>query len=520
MPAVSEAVSDTTPPQSGGRSFVSNVLWNWFGAIANIAAGLFLQPYIIRQLGSTRYGIWALVFSTLDYLENVRSRLPRRDCELYGPIQSTRRLLLTCMLSSAAVYFGSLGLGICLFVVFFSTRFPALFKVPAEYAADSVFLAIVVGVSVAIGLISALFSGMLEAFQRFDLLNRAYVSVMMIRMAGSILLLYLGYGLVELGLLYLGTQLAERLWNIRNVLQLVPQLRLRISEARVETLRSMFGYSFSSFLLNNAMLAGNQAPLVMIGYMSSAASVGFFSLPFRLVNYAGDVIPRVGSVTTPRSLSSMSVTRHQSAFTEVINRYCYTLFLPLTVFFLVYGYPLLARLVAPDFAARSAPVLPLIAIVVAVTTAGMFNTQATLVGQARHRIYAYGLTLEVICLVGALAWSVPRYGIVGAAWSILTVMTFSRGLVPAALFCRYNASSLGQFLWFIYAGPTLTAIPVALLAFILRGSILPGRNWPELVAAGAVIATVFLAAAFYTCVLPEHRRHAIDLIAARLRRSI
>ena len=45
------------------------------------------------------------------------------------------------MLSSAAVYFGSLGLGICVFVVFFSARFPALFKVPAEYAADSVFFA-------------------------------------------------------------------------------------------------------------------------------------------------------------------------------------------------------------------------------------------------------------------------------------------------------------------------------------------------------------------------------------------
>ena len=147
-------------------------------------------------------------------------------------------------------------------MVFFSAKFPALFKVPAEYAADSVFLARVVGVSVAIGLFSALFSGILEAFQRFDLLNRAYVSVMMIRMAGSILLLYLGYGLVELGLLYLGTQLAERLWNIRNVLQLVPQLRLRIGEAQHQTLRSMFGYSFSSFLLNNAMLAGNQAPLV------------------------------------------------------------------------------------------------------------------------------------------------------------------------------------------------------------------------------------------------------------------
>ena len=185
MPAVSEAVSDTTPPQSGGKSFVANVLWNWFGAIANIAAGLFLSPDIIRQLGSTRYGIWALVFSTLDYLRmfdlgfraaivNYTARYRARD-----DYSSLNR-----MLSSAAVYFGSLGLGICLFVVFFSAKFPTLFKVPAEYAADSVFLARVVGF-VAIGLFSALFSGILEAFQRFDLLNRAYVSVMMIRMAGS-----------------------------------------------------------------------------------------------------------------------------------------------------------------------------------------------------------------------------------------------------------------------------------------------------------------------------------------------
>ena len=76
----------------------------------------------------------------------------------------------------------------------------------------------------------------------------------------------------------------------------------------------------------------------MIGYMSSAASVGFFSLPFRLVNYAGDVIPRVGSVTTSKiaELDERNATSVKQ-FTEVINRYCYTLFLPLTVFFSCMG---------------------------------------------------------------------------------------------------------------------------------------------------------------------------------------
>src|SRR3954454_18882416 len=149
MPAVSEAVSETISPKSGGKSFVSNVLWNWFGAVANICAGLCLQPYIIRQLGSTRYGIWALVFSTLDYLRlfdlgfrasivNYTARFRARE-----DYESLNRLL-----SSAAVYFGSLGVGICAFAVFFGAHFPTLFKVPPEYASDSVSLARVVGISV------------------------------------------------------------------------------------------------------------------------------------------------------------------------------------------------------------------------------------------------------------------------------------------------------------------------------------------------------------------------------------
>jgi hypothetical protein len=115
-------------------------------------------------------------------------------------------------------------------------------------------------------------------------------------------------------------------------------------------------------------------------------------------------------------------------------------------------------------------------------------------------------------------WSIPRYGIVGAAWSTLLVLLVSRGLVPAVLFCRYNGSSLARFLGYIYGVPTLTALPVGVAAYWLRQTILPGRNWPELVAAGAIISILFISAAFRTCLEPEHRQHAIDLISAAVKR--
>src|ERR1017187_7632305 len=57
------------PPQ-GQRAarFFAGVLWNWVGVALNIVIGLLISPYIIRKLGSERYGIWVLVFSLVEYL--------------------------------------------------------------------------------------------------------------------------------------------------------------------------------------------------------------------------------------------------------------------------------------------------------------------------------------------------------------------------------------------------------------------------------------------------------------------
>ena len=57
-------------PQGGRRAsrFFAGVLWNWVGVALNIAIGLLLSPYIIRKLGPERYGIWALVFTLVEYL--------------------------------------------------------------------------------------------------------------------------------------------------------------------------------------------------------------------------------------------------------------------------------------------------------------------------------------------------------------------------------------------------------------------------------------------------------------------
>jgi len=509
-------------PAHSRKAFIGNAIWNSLGAVSTIAAGLLLQPYIVRKLGPARYGIWALVFSTLDYLRlfdfglrasvvNYAARLRAR-----GDQESMNQLV-----STACVFYGALAIAVVAVSLAVSPVFADWFKVPDEYRHDATLLVMIVGASVGLGLFASVFTGLLEAFQRFDLVNRPYIASMTVRMVGSVVLLYYGHGLISLGLLALLCAIGERSANVRGVFMAFPDLRIRFRHASTVTLRSLTGYSFSSFLISNAILISNQSPMVMIGYLVSATEAGFYSLPTRLIGYVGDIVARVGTVTASR-VADMDERGKAAAMLEwiaVLNRYCYALFLPFVLFLLVWGPALIERMVGPSFAARSAVVLAPVAILTALTTAGMFNTVAAIIGQGRHRVYAYGLTVEIVVYFLALAWSIPRFGIAGAAFSGLIVLGFSRGLLPAWEFCRQNNASLLWFLRMIYLRPTLLALPVAAIGCILQQTVLSGSSLPQLVLAGGVMSALFGLGAFGFVLQPQHRRELVHLIHVRLLRQ-
>jgi hypothetical protein len=57
----------------------------------------------------------------------------------------------------------------------------------------------------------------------------------------------------------------------------------------------------------------------------------------------------------------------------------------------------------------------------------------------------------------------------------------------------------------IYVRPLLTAIPVLALGWALKHSILPGRTWGELIAAGILCGGAYAAIAVFACIEPQHR---------------
>jgi O-antigen/teichoic acid export membrane protein len=176
------------------------------------------------------------------------------------------------------------------------------------------------------------------------------------------------------------------------------------------------------------------------------------------------------------------------------------------VFLLVYGYPLLLRWVGPVMANQSGPLMPIFLLAYSLVLAAQYNSSSLLYGVGRHGGYARGLVVEAVLYVAALAFVVPRYGIVGAAWATAALMIAGRGIYTPWLVAQALDYSWFSYMNGIYVRPLLAGIPALALEWALKSSVLPGKTWPELVAAGCISGLVYAAVAFFVCVAPNHRQ--------------
>ena len=129
------------------------------------------------------------------------------------------------------------------------------------------------------------------------------------------------------------------------------------------------------------------------------------------------------------------------------------------------------------------------------TLAGQYNSSSILFGMAKHAAYARSLLVECVLLIVALWVTVPRYGILGAAWATATLMILNRGMLTPYLLCRNLNFSWLRYMTGIYFRPASCGIPVVAFAYFLKLHGLSGSNWRELFIALIVIIGCYFAAA-------------------------
>lgn len=511
------AVTTTDTPRPG---FLHNVVWGWLGVGVNLAIGILLIPIIMRKLGVERYGLWVLIFSVVDYMRvldfgfraavinGVARFRERQDWE------GVNRTVVT-----ALTYFFAVA-ATCVLAAWI-VRYPLAEALVLDDAGPGAALAdamrreastliVLVALAVSVRLVSSPLTATLEGLVRFDIVNRAYIGALLFRSVTSLSLLLLGFGLVEMAWVVLVAQIGEAVYTWSRVRKLVPHFHVARHHFDSQVFRGLFGYGRYSAVISAANLVSINAPATVLGSVRTAAEVGFFSLPYRLLMYSAEALAKVSDVTASVTAGLDERGDRQRVWNLAVltNRTCFALYMPVAIFLSIYGAPLLRLMVTEEVARQSGGLFPILVIGFLFAIAGQYNAGAVLIGQGKHSVYAYGALVEALATIGLLLVVVPTSGIQGAAWVVSLAILGGRGVFLAVMLCVKNGFSLPQYLGAVY-GPGLgAAIPIVVFAVWLERAVLPGATWFELIAAGVLIAGTYFSLAFFLVLRPDHR-HAV-----------
>lgn len=486
-----------------------------------MASGIFLSPYLIGKLGADGFGVWVLVFGLIEnywlFDLGLRSATVKYTAEYRAKNQPWR---INEIVNTGVVYFSGVALLLMGGSWLLSRYVDRVFKVAPGHLFEFQFLIVIVGASWSLGMIFNVFNATLEGFQRFDISSRIWIAVTVIRVAGTALLLLLGYRLIALGVLVVAAQLFGYALSFFYVRRLFPEQRFSPRLANFRTFRQLVSYGIHTVTGTIATQLLNQSAPLVIGHFRPAAHVGYYSIPTRLLQYTGDAVSRVALVTTS-NVSDLQARQDHAAIPRIgilVNRYCLALFMPVAVFLLVYGEQLIRVWIRdPAYVTMSAPLIPILTIGTLIAVAGQFNSGAVLFGIARHQRYTRGLLAEGLALVTGLWFLTPSFGIAGAAWLSAILMIAVRGLYAPWLVCRELDFSYALYMRSIYVRPALAAVPVLAIAFWTERTLLPGSSLTQVLAAAAGIALAYYAVALFAVVERPHLTVVSAMIARRLK---
>jgi len=177
--------------------YAKNSFFNVTGYVSVILLVFLTTPYIVHNLGYERYGILSLVLLVLGYFAFLDLGLGAAVVKFVAHYYTLKQYQkINAVLNSIFTLFMLIGVigGVLIFL--FARYFSSdLFKIPNHLKTETLYCFYIAAFGFFLNLIFTVIAKIPEAIQRFDIVNIISVSVGIFINVGSVVVLYLGYGL-------------------------------------------------------------------------------------------------------------------------------------------------------------------------------------------------------------------------------------------------------------------------------------------------------------------------------------
>jgi O-antigen/teichoic acid export membrane protein len=489
-------MSQNTGVQEGvhGAALARNTIINFSGLAIPLAVGFLTIPYVIRYLGTTRFGILSIVWIVFGYFGMFELGLGRTTTKYIaealgrGEMDRVPGYFWTTVVLQIAV--GALAfLALYLAAPVLSDHF---LKVPAGFGAETRLTLQLVALSLPVNFVSSSFRGVLEAGHRFDLVNAVKIPLNVLFYGLPLIGALLRARLPGIVVMLILSRLLGLLFWAMCCFRVFPVLRAKPVFVRTY-LRPLL--SFSGWLALSGILYAVITSLdrLFIGNMVGMDAVGYYSAPFEAVSRIGIVPGSLALVLFP-AFSFLNGGNQIDRIERIVSRsvkYLLILTGPLLLLVAFFSREILGLWLGPEFALRSTAVLRMLAVGFLVNSlvAVAYNY---LQGIGRVDITTKFQILELLAYT-VLMWAFVRaWGINGAALATA---------IRLAVFTFFNFWAAGKFgrirlgrLWEGGTGRLVFLLLAYVAGLALCDRVLHAKTIGALALSAALVPAVYLLA--------------------------
>jgi O-antigen/teichoic acid export membrane protein len=495
---------------------VKNSVFNLGGQVLPLIIALAAMPVSLHGLGLERFGVLLLAWSLLGYFVFFDLGLGRGTTRFFAEAlannEPDRLQSIFWVSTSLNVVVGLVGL--VAMVLLAPVLVGSVSKVPATMVAETTTVFILLAFSIPMITVTAVFRGVLEAAERFDL-----VSIIKAPSNGSLFLIPLvcvplGAGLITIVLLLVLSRIATAIVFYIMVARLFPQQTRSFAFRRDQAvlLLRYGGWVTVTNLLNPFVIYGER---LIIATVLSLALVSYYSAPYELISRIA-IIPFSLSLTLFPMFSGRTTMNGAETLNQLVvrpSKYLLLLMTPIAALFIAFAPEILRLWLGADFAEKSTTLLRILAVSFFFNSLG-YVPLAAVQGLGRPDLKAK-LDMVATVIFGAAVWmGIAWFGITGAAWAKLVVTLFD---TIGLLWCTITILRVSPRALFVDGFGGVTIASLAMLGAMLLVSCAGG----SLILRATLLvltATAFVVIFFKTAVT-GYDRIAVSSMLARMRRA-
>ncbi len=409
-------MSENSRTLTKSNLLAKNTIYNLVGQAFPVGAAIFSIPILINNMGADGFGVLTLAWMVTGYFGlldlGIGRSLTKMLSEKLGrdDIQGVPDLIWTALMLT-----GLMGLFGCLLLSFFaSVLVDDLFVMPLALRAQAETSFYVLAISIPLVIASSALSGILQAYQRFDLVNIVRVPVGSLTFLAPVLVLPFSEKLSYIVASLVIVRFLEGVTNFVFCVRVVPNLlnNIRVQLTYLEKMLRFGGWMTVSNIIGPLIIYLDR---FMIGSIISVAAVAYYAAPSEIVNrlmvipgaIVGVLFPALGALTGP------DPNKAKNLFFNGV-KYTFIAIFPLVLIFFTFAQEGLTIWLGDEFSLGGTIVLKWLMIGGLISSFSYFPF-AVLHAAGRPDLTAKVHFIEVL-IYTVIAWMlINKYGIEGAA---------------------------------------------------------------------------------------------------------